>query len=389
MSYPVKYYAAGKLISGNNAIYDYCINSKAKRTAFVISDVVAADLEINKKLFKEIYSNREAKIIAIISKEPDKKSMETYISIIKDYQPDEIIAIGGGSVIDTAKTLLLFLELPHLTWIDAMKYYQVEKRPGNTKLVACPTTSGTGSEMTGAAMLIDESGKKTMILTNEVLPDVAILDFEFLKTLPPKVIIYSGLDAIAHALEAATDVITDPVTQFLCAQSIVTLMNDLPKSLNGDLEARARVHVASMFAGLGINHGGCGLSHDLNTPGEDFHLPHGLITGMVLPYTLEYLMPHPVFNTLLNQLGINTRNNNDQIKFIERLWSLYDELNFPKSLKEFGIDENEYLDNFNKYTDRFEKVNRANSVACGVPNPDQVKELFMNLYYGNTRRKYD
>ncbi|HET6786307.1 MAG TPA: iron-containing alcohol dehydrogenase [Erysipelotrichaceae bacterium] len=382
MTHSIKYYAAGQLISGDNALYDYCKNSKANKTAFIISDVVEADIGINKKLFDEIYLKREARIIATISKEPDKKSMELFIQDIKDYQPDEIIAIGGGSVIDTAKTLLLFLELPHLTWTDAMKYYQVEKRPHNTKLVACPTTSGTGSEMTGAAMLIDESGKKSMILTNEVLPDVAILDFEFLKTLPPKVIIYSGIDALSHAIEAATDVITDPVTQFICIQSIITLINDLPKSLNGDLEARVRVHVASMFAGLGINHGGCGLSHDLNTPGEDFHLPHGLITGMVLPYTLECLMPHPVFNTLMSQLGIETDKNENQIRFRDRLWVLYDELKFPKSLKEFGIDESAYMKNLDQYVDRFERVNRANSVACGVPTPDQVKEIFMNLYYG-------
>lgn len=379
MNHSVKYYAAGQLITGNFALFDYCKNSKAKKTAFVISDVVEADKEINKKLFEDIYSNKEAKIIAVISKEPNKQSMELFMSDMKNYQPDEIIAIGGGSVIDTAKTLLLFLELPHLSWEDAMKYYQVEKRPGNTKLVACPTTSGTGSEMTGAAMIIDESGKKTMILTNEVLPDVAILDFEFLKTLPPKVIIYSGLDAISHAIEAATDIITDPITQFLCIQAIVTLINDLPKSLNGDLEARNRVHVASMFAGFGINHGGCGLAHDLNTPGEDFHLPHGLITGMILPYTLESLMPHPVFDSLLSQLGID---NNDQIKFRNRLWSLYDELKFPKSLKEIGINEDEYVNKIEKYADRFEKNNRANSVASGVPNPEQVKEIFKDLYYG-------
>jgi len=380
MSHSIKYYSAGQLISGDHALYDYCINSNAKRTAFVISDVIKADNVINHELFEEIYIKKDARIIAIIAKEPDKKSMDMYIRDMKDYQPDEIIAIGGGSVIDTAKTLLLFLELPHLSWEDAMKYYQVEKRPHHTKLVACPTTSGTGSEMTGAAMIINESGKKTMILTNEVLPDVAILDFEFLKTLPPKVIIYSGIDALSHAIEAATDVITDPITQFICIQSIITLINDLPKSLNGDLEARVRVHVASMFAGLGINHGGCGLSHDLNTPGEDFHLPHGLITGMVLPYTLDCLMPHPVFETLMSQLGMDPKEN--QLAFRNRLWALYDDLEFPKSLKEFGINETDYMKKLEYYVERFENNNRANSVAYGIPNSDQVKEIFTNLYYG-------
>ncbi len=382
MTNPIKQYAAGQLISGDNALLDYCKNSSAKKTAFVVSDVVEADKELNTKLFDEIYKDRSAKIIAVISREPSKDVMESFMADMKDYQPDEIIAIGGGSVIDTAKTLLLFLELPHLTWEDAMKFYQVEKRPGNTKLIACPTTSGTGSEMTGAAMLIDENGKKTMILTNEVLPDVAILDFTFLKTLPAKVIIYSGLDAISHALEAATDVITDPVTQFLCIQSIVTLVNDLPKSVAGDSDARARVHIASMFAGFGINHGGCGLAHDLNTPGEDFHLPHGLITGMVLPYTLESLMPHPVFDSLLSQLGIETTGQDDQIKFRDRLWELYDELKFPKTLQEFGIEEDEYKKHLDNYAERFEQVNRSNSVACGVPSPEKIKEIFTSLYYG-------
>lgn len=382
MSNAIKQYVAGQLISGDHALLDYCRNSSASKTAFVVSDVVEADKDFNKILFEDIYKDRSAKIIAVVSREPIKSQMETYLADMKNYQPDEIIAIGGGSVIDTAKTLLLFLELPHLTWADAMKYYQVEKRPGKTKLVACPTTSGTGSEMTGAAMLIDESGKKTMILTNEVLPDVAILDFSFLKTLPKKVIIYSGLDAISHALEAATDVITDPVTQFLCIQSIVTLINDLPKSVEGDQDARVRVHIASMFAGFGINHGGCGLAHDLNTPGEDFHLPHGFITGMVLPYTLESLMPHPVFDSLLSQLGIESNGEKDQIKFRDRLWELYDVLQFPKTLKEFGIDENEYKQHLDHYAERFERVNRSNSVACNVPSPEKIKEIFKCLYYG-------
>jgi acetaldehyde dehydrogenase/alcohol dehydrogenase len=382
MNIPPKAFAAGQLIVGDNAFVDYCQKSEAHKTAFVISDNVAANQALTTQLFTDIYGSRDHKIIATVSTEPTKAQLESYMASIRDYKPDTIIAVGGGSVIDTAKTLWLFLELPHLTWESAMKYYQVEKRPGNTILVAVPTTSGTGSEMTGAAMLTDENGVKKMILTNEVLPSIAILDFTFLKSLPPKVIVYSGVDALTHALEAATDTISDPFTQFLCIQAIVTLFNDLPKSLKGDLEARNRVHIASMVAGFGINHGGCGLAHSLNTPGEDYHLPHGLITGMMLPYTIDALVPSPIIASILSQLGKPVHEEKDQVVFKDLLWELYDQLNMPKCLKDLGLDESEYLVKIDKYCSRFETNDRAYSVAASVPSPDQIRNIFTSLYYG-------
>lgn len=384
-----KEYSAGHLIAGDNAFLDYCQNSHAKKTAFVISDNVASTEALTNKLFNEIYETRDFKIIATVSTEPSKAQLDSYMSEIREYQPDTIIAVGGGSVIDTAKTLWLFLELPYLTWEKAMMYYQVEKRPGNAILVAVPTTSGTGSEMTGCAMLTDAHGRKKMILTNEVLPTIAILDYSLLKSLPPKVIVYSGLDALTHAIEAATDTISDPLTQFLCIQAVVTLINDLPKSLLGDLEARNRVHIASMFAGFGINHGGCGLAHSLNYAGEDYHLAHGLITGMLLPYTIDHLISSPVIETILSQLGKTVQDEKIQVTFKDLLWELFDQLNMPKSLKDLGIDEESYLSRIENYIERFETQDRCASVACSVPTKAEVKSILMDVYYGphSTERK--
>lgn len=375
-----KIYSTNRLIAGDGSLYEYCAKSKAIKTAFVISDNIADTPAVYDRLFKECYANRDYVIIAIIAREPSKLELDRYRDALADYQPEEIIAIGGGSVIDTAKALCLFYELPHLDWEDAFKPYQVEQRSHIVNLVAVPTTSGTGSEMTGAAMLLDEDGRKRMILTNEIVPDLAILDYTFLKSLPPKVIIYSGVDAIVHAIEAATDVISDPITQFLAIQSVITLINDLPLSLQGDLEARSRIHVASMFAGFAINHGGCGLAHSLNTPGEVYHLPHGLITGMVLPLTLIHYPDSYATESILNQLGYDFEKGKAGHKLSEVLLDLYEKIGMPKTLKSIGIDESDYRNRINVFVERFEENDRTSSVACNVPDVESIRVIFSELY---------
>ena len=375
-----KTYSTKQLIAGDEALYEYCVSSNASRTAFFISDNIADTHEIYNRLFSDIYGSRDFKIIAVIAREPNKAQLDGYRYSLSEFKPDEIIAIGGGSVMDTAKALCLFYELPHLCWEDAFRPYQVEKRKRTVNLVAVPTTSGTGSEMTGAAMVLDEEGRKQMILTNEIVPDLAILDYSFLKSLPPKVIVYSGVDAIVHALEAATDTITDPITQFYAIQSVVTLMNDLPKSLVGDLEARARVHVASSFAGFAINHGGCGLAHSLNTPGEIYHLPHGLITGMVFPLTLQYYPDSYALISILNQLGISFQKGQAGRRLSEVVWKLYESIGMPSSLKELGIDKADYLSHIDTLVQRFEDNDRSSSVACCVTSKSEIQSIFYNLF---------
>lgn len=354
---------------------------KGKKMALVVDDFIIKALGLEEKLYQEILKDVDFKVICSMPKEPDMEILEEPIKIMREYEPDVIVGIGGGSVMDTAKALWLFYELPEYTWEQAMIPYQVEKFPGKAVLIAVPTTSGTGSETTGCAVVKDYEKKKKMILSNEIIPKTAILDFDLLKSLPLKNISFSGTDALAHALEAAVSVVSNGMVKAVGIQAAVMLIQELGESWNGDQNARENVHIAASLAGQAINNSITGMAHGMDQAGGDFGLPHGLMTGMLLPYTMNYLMPQPVYEKVAEQLGIEGSGEEKQKKLIEKIWALYDEIQMPKTLKEAGVPEKEYLEKIPLYISR--AMNDANVLmAPKNPTEAELNTLYRQFYYG-------
>lgn len=378
----MKQFVWSNLIVGENSLKEFLLSNSFNRTAFVISRMVFDALELDAQILQSVFSDRDYEIILEIEQETNVEEVQQAVTRIQSYQPDCILAVGGGSVIDAAKLLWLFYELPHYSWKDSYRFYEVEKFPGKAKLIAAPTTAGTGSEMTSAAMFVDNENKKRMFLDNQLIPTYAILDFNLIKTLPKRPMTFSAVDALTHALEGATSTTTDLVTQFISAQSIVSIFRFLPRAINNnDDNAKSNLLVASLFAGLSINNSNVGIAHSINYPGEDFNLAHGLITGMITPYALIYSKPHSFYELVLTQLGYEARTDN-HIQLSEVIFELYKNIKMPTSLKELNIDEEEYFNRIPVYVKRFFTEDNEYSVAYQELDPEKLRELFEKLYEG-------
>lgn len=351
------------------------------KIALVVDNTIISALSLDKLLYEDILEGCSFKVVCNIQREPTIQMLKEPISSIHEFGPTRIVGIGGGAVMDAAKALWLFYELPHYTWDQAFVMFGVESFPGKAKLTLIPTTSGTGSDTTGCSVVKDAENRKRLILTNEIVPTEAILDFNLLRSLPLKNIAYSGTDALAHALESAICLRGNRMIQAVSCQAAVTIIKNLGASYRGDSEAREKIHVAASLAGLGISNSGTGMAHGMDQAGGDFHLPHGLVTGLLLPYTMRYLMPQPFYVEVAEQLGFDGSDTEKQNKLIDSIFELYEEIGMPKTLKDVGVPENEYLANIPLYIER--AIADDNIIVCPEnPTREELDGLYMQFYYG-------
>lgn len=376
LNYPI--FVTTRYTLGNGSLAKIGEYSNGKVALIVDSRIIGA-LGLNERLYHEILKDTQYQIICDVDKEPTMEMLKAPIARMREFAPKYIVAIGGGSVMDMAKALWLFYELPHYNWEKAFAAYEVETFPGKATLTVVPTTSGTGSETTGCSVIKDDQNKKRMILSNEILPTYAIMDFDLLKSLPKKVIAYSGTDALAHAIEAATSTLASEYVRMAACQAAVTLIRQLPESAAGSLEARERVHIAATMAGTAINNAITGMAHGMDGAGGDFNLPHGLVTGMLLPYTMSYIKPHPFYEEMACQLGIMGSGKQD--KLIDMIVEMYKAIGMPLTLTEAGVDEKAYLENIPKYIERA-KTDANILFAPKQPTEQELKTLFKQFYYG-------
>lgn len=374
------------LVIGENSLVEFLESSNYSKYGFVISRTVFNALGLEEILFNKVLSSKDYKVLLEVEVETEKGLVETGVKPTQDYQPDVIIAIGGGSVIDAAKQLWLFYELPHLTWDDAKNFYSMEDFPGKCDLIAVPTTSGTGSEMTGCAMYVDDNNEKKMFLDNKIIPTMSILDASLIMTLPDRPFLYSTVDAFTHALEAATNEGVDAVTQFLGIQSVVTIANNIQKAKAKDKDAREKLMVAASFAGVAINNGNVGMSHTLNYPGEDFHLPHGLITGMITPYWIYYSDPDETYEVILKQLN-QTLEGPSNIQLSKFIVEMYKSVGLPICLVDMNVSESEYFGHIAKYVEKYYEGDSMFSLSKFNPEARALIDLYENLYSGKLFKK--
>ena len=357
-----------------------------KKIAVVTDGMIVKALKLDEKLYGDILKESDYKLICDVRSEPTMEMLEEPINEIRNFEPDYIIGIGGGSVMDTAKALWLFYELPHYDWELALKPYEIESFSGKSDLIVVPTTSGTGSETTGCSVVKDYDKSKKMILSNEIIPKFAIMDFDLLKSIPAKNIAFSGTDALAHALEAGTSKLANSMVKMQCIQAAVTILKELYRSYNGNLESREKMHIAATMAGAGINNSITGMAHGMDQAGGDFKKPHGLMTGLLLPYTMRYLGTQPLYEEVANQLGITGTKEEKHEKLIKYIWELYDEIEMPKTLKDAGIDEKKYIEKIPEYI--LKAKNDANILfAPKDPTDDELEKLYYDFYYGVSREE--
>ncbi|MEI0508840.1 1-propanol dehydrogenase PduQ [Brachyspira intermedia] len=367
-----------KIISGHNALLELDF-SKFKRVSIFTDNnmlkIGACDSTI--ELMKK--NNIDYEIFSDIEPDPSFEIVIKCLSKILTFESDTIIAIGGGSVIDTAKSVIYFA-------------LEINKRmPSGLKkpfFIAVPTTSGTGSEVTSYAVITDkENHQKVPLLSNKMLPDIALLDSQFTLTVPPRITAETGMDVMTHAFESYVSVNSSPFTMPYSEYAIIGVFNNISKAVhNGkDVKARIAMHELSCTAGIAFNNAGLGLIHAMaHALGGRFRQPHGRANAILMPYVIEYNAMHckksaakyAKIITLLNVKNI------DDITASKILKSLILELNktigINQKITDYGVDKAEFENAID------EMASHALKDVCILTNPvkpslEDVKNIYRNL----------
>jgi acetaldehyde dehydrogenase/alcohol dehydrogenase len=383
--------------------------------AFIVTDEVMVRLGYVEKVLYYLrqrtgrnYVNSE--IFDRVQPDPTVETVMEGVAAINNFNPDVIIALGGGSVIDAAKAIWLFYEHPDTNFADLrMKFMDIRKRVfkypplGNkAKLVAIPTTSGTGSEVTSFTVITDlQKGTKYPLADYELTPDVAIIDPEFVQTVPPSVTADTGIDVLTHAIEAYVSVMASDYTDGLAMKAIQLVFDYLPRSFASadDWLAREKMHNASCIAGMAFTNAFLGINHSLaHKLGGEFNIPHGRANAVLLPHVIKYNASRPTkFNAfpkyehyiadekyaeIARYLGLPCGTVEEGIKsLIASIIDLLRKLNMPLSIKDCGVQQERFVQVVDKLAEK------AFEDQCTTANPrmplvSELKQIYLDAYKG-------
>ena len=325
--------------------------------------------------------------------EPDP-SVETVMKgaeAMRAFEPDWIVSMGGGSPIDAAKAMWAFYEYPETTFEDLITPFNFPELRKKAKFAAIPSTSGTATEVTAFSVITDYStGVKYPLADFNITPDVAIVDPELVAQLPAKQVAYTGMDALTHAIEAYVSTLNCAYTDPLAIQAIEMVFDYLPASYRGNMEAREKMHDAQCLAGMAFSNALLGIVHSMaHKTGAAFstgHITHGCANAMYLPYVIKYNAKDPVaakrYAEIARKVGLPGASEKALINSLcEKIDDFNVQLSIPKTLKEFGIIEEEFKEKISGI------ATRAVGDACTGSNPraidpKQMEKLFTCIYYG-------
>lgn len=325
--------------------------------------------------------------------EPDP-SVETVMKgakAMEEFKPDWIVAMGGGSPIDAAKAMWIKYEYPDITFEDMCKVFGIPKLRKKAHFCAISSTSGTATEVTAFSIITDyEKGIKYPIADFEITPDVAIVDPELAETMPQKLVAHTGMDAMTHAIEAYVSTANCDFTDPLALHAIKMIQRDLVGSYNGDMEKRDSMHNAQCLAGMAFSNALLGIVHSMaHKTGAAFstgHIPHGCANAIYLPYVIKYNAKDAVakcrYAAIAKFVGLEGDSEDALVKALcDKIDAYNVALNIPKTLKEFGIVEEEFKEKVAKIAEL------AVGDACTGSNPRaitpaEMEKLLTCTYYG-------
>lgn len=236
-------------------------------------------------------ANIETRVFAEVEPDPSLDTVRRGAELLRAYEPDWIVGLGGGSAMDAAKAMWALYERPDLQpdGISPLEYLGLGKK---ARLITISTTSGTGAEVTWAVVLSDPKEKRKLGLgSRETLATIAIVDPQFVMKMPPRLTADTGLDALTHAIEGYASAWRNDFSDGLCLKAIDLIFKYLPRAYadGSDTEAREKMHNAAAIAGLGFINSMCSLAHAMgHSLGGAFHVPHGRAVSLFLPYTMEF-----------------------------------------------------------------------------------------------------
>ena len=331
---------------------------------------------------------------------------------MRAFEPDVIIALGGGPAMDAGKIMWVLYEHPEADFMDmAMRFVDIRKRiytfpkmGEKAYFVAVPTSAGTGSEVTPFAVITDEkSGTKYPLADYELLPNMAIIDTDFHMSAPKGLTSASGIDAVSHALEAYASVMATDYTDGLALKALKTIFEYLPRAYEdgqNDIVAREKMANAATMAGMAFANAFLGVCHSMaHKLGAFHHLPHGVANALMLDEVIrfnsaetpakmgtfsQYDHPHTLarYAEVADYLGFKGKTDDEKVKnLIKGLDELKEKVGIKKTIKDYGIDEQDFLDRLD------DMVEQAFDDQCTGANPryplmSEIKQMYLNAYYG-------
>ena len=386
--------------------------------AFIVTDPTMVKLGNVDKILYYLRKRKDychAEIFSDVEPDPSVTTIMRGVEAMNNFKPDVIIALGGGSAIDAAKGMWLFYEHPEtdfdglrLKFMDIRKRsYHFPKLGEKAQLVCIPTTSGTGSEVTSFSVITDkENGNiKYPLADYELTPDVAIIDPQFVMSLPKSATADTGLDVLTHAIEAYVSVMASDYTDGLAMHAIKLVFEYLPRAYkNGatDFVAREKMHNASCIAGLAFTNAFLGLNHSMaHKLGGEYHLPHGRANAVLLPYVIKYNSQKPTKFTIFPKyekfiadqryaeiaryLGLPCSTTEEGVQsLIDAIFKLIKELDVPTSIKDCGIDEKVFMAKVEELADH------ALEDQCTTANPrypliSEIVDVYKKAFYGEDK----
>jgi len=337
----------------------------------------------------------ESLVWAGVEPEGPLNTIEEGVKICKEFNPRVFIALGGGSVIDTAKALMIKYEKPETSLYRVTPFESLGLRKKVKFLIAIPTTSGTGSEVTYSAMLTDinrDPPQKLTIAHPELIPDLVILHTEFVKDMPPFLTMATGLDALAHSVGSYVSTWGSPLTDSINIYAIKEILKYLPRAYKyggKDLEARSHMQLAATMAGLGFGNSRVGLDHALaHSFGKIFMVHHGLCVGMFLVYTTAFLAKvSDRWKDLCFLFNIESKGKNEKelfSEFIQAIKNFISSLDGPlcvKDLKNPVISKEDYFKNLDllvKYTE----LDAVSLLSPRYLNKEVLEKIFVYAWDG-------
>ncbi|MCQ2788812.1 MAG: bifunctional acetaldehyde-CoA/alcohol dehydrogenase [bacterium] len=386
---------------------------QGKKRAFIVTDRFLFNSGAVYNITKVLDDiNIDYQIFFDVKPDPTISTINQALDIIRPYEPDIIIALGGGSPMDAAKIMWLMYEQPDTDFSDiSMRFMDIRKRicsiPDLGKkatLVAIPTTSGTGSEVTPFAIITDdETHVKYAIADYALTPNMAIIDPNFVDGMPKGLTAASGIDALVHSIEAYVSALATNFTNSNALEATKLVFKYLPSSFkNGaeDPKAREKMHYAATIAGMAFANSFLGLCHSMaHKLGAMYHIPHGVANALLICQVIKYnandkpkkqcTFPQYKFpnakekyGQIADELGLGGKNDDEKVDLlINEITKLKKEINLPMSIKEFGIPKKEFFANLD------ELVELAFDDQCTGANPayplmSEIKEIFTKAYTG-------
>ena len=387
---------------------------EGKKRAFIVTDRFlfnSGAVDQITKVLDEIGIDHQ--IFFDVKPDPTLSTINQAMEIVKPYEPDVIIALGGGSPMDAAKIIWLKYEQPDTNFEDiSMRFMDIRKRicqipelGKKATMVCIPTTSGTGSEVTPFSIITDdETHVKYAIADYALTPNMAIIDPNFVDGMPKGLTSASGIDALVHSIEAYVSALATNFTNSNALEATKLIFKYLPRSYNNGAEdpvAREKMHYAATIAGMAFANSFLGICHSMaHKLGAMYNVPHGVANALLINQVIKFnatdkprkqcIFPQYKFPNAKAKYGqiadeLNLGGNNDDEKvqlLLDAITNLKKELNLPSSIKEFGVDEQTFMSNLD------ELVELAFDDQCTGANPaypllDEIKQIYIDAYHGN------